>query len=467
MKTRTIQTTRKNPTSPVSGQQSVIFNDNGRATPPCSEQTLCLTLEGRTSKHLSPRFRCFLRRRLNTALSTFNHKQQAISMRKLVFLLGVILISASSLLGCNPDEAGDTEGTASSSETIKIGAILPLTGDLSAIGEGERRGLLMAVDSVKARHPDHEFELIIEDFASETQNAVSAANKLLNVNDVDAIITSTTAASEAVSPVLDSEEIPHFVISPDLDIVKKADNNYRVYYNFRAEAKEVNEFIESTSPDRISYLAAEYSSIQKEIENIIDPFAIERGIETASKDFFPVSNKNFRTPITRAKSANPDLVFLAPQVPQVELLTDQLYQNDFVPTQDRKFVASFTFNWRPRSYLKTLEDFYIASPRYQVMDTTNAYAKNFSQRFDGGPNFDTMYAYDNLIILSNLLVESVGSMDKFKKLFNNNDDYVGASGKIEFVGNRDTNVEIILTHIEDGKQAPVGKAGEDLAGAGQ
>jgi len=388
-------------------------------------------------------------------------------MRKLVFLLGIILISASSLLGCNPDEASDGESTASSTEPIKIGAILPLTGDLSAIGEGERRGLLMAVDSVKARHPDREFELIIEDFASETQNAVSAANKLLNVNNVDAIITSTTAASEAVSPVVDPEEVPHFVISPDLDIVDKADNNYRVYYNFRAEAKKVNEFIESSSPDKISYLAAEYSSIQKEIENIIEPFADDRGIETASKDFFPVSNKNFRTPITRAKSANPDLVFLAPQVPQVELLTDQIYQNDFGPTENRKFVASFTFNWRPRSYLTTLEDFYISSPRYQVMDTTNTYAENFSQRFEGDPNFDTMYAYDNLIILSNLMVDSGGEMDNFDKLFNNNDDYVGASGRIKFVGGRDTNVEIILTRIEDGKQVPVGEAGEDLAGVGQ
>lgn len=388
-------------------------------------------------------------------------------MRKLVFLLGIILISASSLLGCNPDEASDSESTASSTEPIKIGAILPLTGDLSAIGEGERRGLLMAVDSVRTRHPDREFELIVEDFASETQNAVSAANKLLNVNNVDAIITSTTAASEAVSPVVDPEEIPHFVISPDLDIVNKADNNYRVYYNFRAEAKEINEFIESSSLDKISYLAAEYSSIQKEIENIIEPFANNRGIETASKDFFPVSNKNFRTPITRAKSANPDLVFLAPQVPQVELLTDQIYQNNFGPTENRKFVASFTFNWRPRSYLTTLEDFYIASPRYQVMDTTNTYAENFSQRFEGDPNFDTMYAYDNLIVISNLMVESGGEIDKFDELFNNNDDYVGASGRIKFVGGRDTNVEIILTRIEDGKQVPVGEAGEDLAGVGQ
>jgi len=381
-------------------------------------------------------------------------------MRKLSLLLGLTLFFAFSFLGCNPEGTDGSSGSSSPEDPIKIGAILPLTGDLSAIGGGERRGLLLALDSVKARHPDREVELIIEDFASETKNAVTAANKLLNVNDVDAIITSTTAASEAVTPVVDPKEIPHFVISPDLDIVGRADNNYRVYYNFRAEANEVNDFLASSSIESMSFLAAQYASIQNEIEKIIEPFAKEHGIEVSSKDFLPVSQNDWRALISKAKSANPDLVFLAPQVNQVESLTTQLFENNMGPIQNRKLVGSFTFNWRSKRYIKTLEDFYIASPKFQVTDTSNVYVRKFQKRFESNPNFDTMYAYDNMIILSDLLMKSEGDLSKFKRLFNNHDEYVGASGKIRFVGNRDTNAEIVLTQIQNGEQVVVGEEEE-------
>jgi branched-chain amino acid transport system substrate-binding protein len=120
--------------------------------------------------------------------------------------------------------------------------ILPLTGNYAVIGEGEKKGIDMAVETLKQKFPGKKIEIIYEDYASETKNAVTAANKLISVDKVDAIITSTTAASEAVSPVVERAQKINFVISPDIEVVSKSQYNFRIYYNFNTEAEVVNAF---------------------------------------------------------------------------------------------------------------------------------------------------------------------------------------------------------------------------------
>lgn len=343
----------------------------------------------------------------------------------------------------------------SGEESIKIGAILPLTGRLSVIGEGEKKGLMLALDSLKTKYPAKKIELIFEDFASETKNAVTAANKLISINNVDAIITSTTAACEAVSPIVEEKNVIHFVISPDLDILKKSKTNFRVYYNFLTEAKVVNKFISQHSPKSISFLAVRYSSIQKEIEEVIEPFVTKSKINILSKDYFDITEKKFHTLIAKVKGLNPDLLFLAPQVNQVELLSNQLIENKFLPSDNNKFIASFTYVWRPRTYIETLNDFYILSPKFQVSDSANVYSDAFYKRYNEIPNFDMMYAYDNLNILVELLIQTNEDIGKFEKAFNSFGEYVGASGRIKFVGNNDTDVEVVLTQVKSGKQIEI------------
>jgi branched-chain amino acid transport system substrate-binding protein len=338
---------------------------------------------------------------------------------------------------------------------IKIGAILPLTGRLAVIGQGEQKGILLGLDILKEEFGEKSIQLFFEDFASETKNAVTAANKLIKTHKVDAIITSTTAGAEAVSPVIDANKVIHFVISPDADILSRSEYNFRIYYNFIAEAKIVQDFLLKSKTKDLSILAVTYSSIQKEIEEFIEPFAEKQNIKILSKDFFDITVKDFKTLIAKAKGQAPTIIFLAPQVNQVELLANQMLEANFGPTDSRKIICSFTFNWRPYSYIQTLEGFYILSPKFQVDGNKNIYAQKFSEKYNQEPSFDMMYAFDNIIILANILKKQPKDLTEFKNYFDSYGDYTGASGKINFVGNRDTAVEIVLTKIEGGKQVLV------------
>jgi branched-chain amino acid transport system substrate-binding protein len=340
-------------------------------------------------------------------------------------------------------------------ETIKIGAILPLTGNLSAIGTGEKKGIELAYDSIKKLYPDKEIVVIFEDFKSDTKLAVSAANKLISTDKVQAIITSTTAASEAVSPIVERNKIIHFVIAPDAEILKRSQFNYRIYYNYLTEAKIVNEFIniqkkEHTEYNSISFLAVSYSSIQKEIDEIIEPHIKNMNFKTLSKDYFDINTNDFKLYLSKIKSLNPNYIFLAPQVHQVIGLSDQLRDYNIQSTNNI-IICGFTYNWVDRVFINTLENFFIVSPKCQIINQGNLFQKMFISKYGHEANFDMLYAYDNFYILADLLVK-INDISTFEEKFNTHVPVNGASGIIHFIGNRDTDPEIILTHIVNGIQ---------------
>lgn len=99
-----------------------------------------------------------------------------------------------------------------------------------------------------------------------------------------------------------------------------------------------------------------------------------------------------------------------------------------------------------------MEGYYIVTPVFQTFDNNNAFVKAFNDRYNTNPSFDIAYAYDNTLILSELLISSKKEFKNFKEAFNKLGTRQGASGKINFVGNNETNAEIIVTKVVNGKQ---------------
>ena len=114
-------------------------------------------------------------------------------------------------------------------------------------------------------------------------------------------------------------------------------------------------------------------------------------------------------------------------------------------------IGSFTFNWKPADFISTLEGYYIVTPVFQTYDNSNTFVKAFNDKYNVKPSFDIAYAYDNTLILSELLISNK-EFNSFKEAFNKLGTRQGASGKINFIGNNETNTEIIVTKVVNGKQ---------------
>lgn len=91
---------------------------------------------------------------------------------------------------------GDVDGGQSSGEPIKVGVYLPLSGANAAVGQSGVEGIEMAVEEINAAGgiAGRPIEIIKEDEENDPTTAVSVVNKLINQDEVVAIIGSVNSS---------------------------------------------------------------------------------------------------------------------------------------------------------------------------------------------------------------------------------------------------------------------------------
>ena len=133
----------------------------------------------------------------------YAHHQDIKMVRNKFLFLGIIIISLLLIYGCSYKNVN------SNTKNIKIGLILPLTGDIAKFGEG----MLNAAELAR-NDSDKNVTLIVEDDKScDQKESVTAINKLILVDKVKAVVGSVCSHSMlAISPIAENNHI--ILISP-------------------------------------------------------------------------------------------------------------------------------------------------------------------------------------------------------------------------------------------------------------
>jgi len=96
-------------------------------------------------------------------------------------------------------------------EPYKVGAVFAITGPAAWLGEPERNSVRMLQDEINAQGGinGHPLELVIEDTVGEETRAVLAVNKLINKDNVLAIVgPSRSGTTMAVIPIVEKAQVP-------------------------------------------------------------------------------------------------------------------------------------------------------------------------------------------------------------------------------------------------------------------
>lgn len=90
----------------------------------------------------------------------------------------------------NPDNVSNTANTASSSEGLKLGTLLPITGDLASIGQNMPVAIQLAVDTINACNGVNEnpVTLINEDSQTDPSAGTTAMTKLAEADKVAGVV---------------------------------------------------------------------------------------------------------------------------------------------------------------------------------------------------------------------------------------------------------------------------------------
>ena len=196
-------------------------------------------------------------------------------------------------------------------ETLKIGYIGPLTGDVAAVGQGHQKVLQMAVEELNSQGQN--IEVIFEDGKCDGKEAVSAINKLINVDGVKYVI-GGQCSSETLGAAPIAEQNKVVMISPlssNPAVTDAGDYIFRVYPSDNYQGKFAAKYMkEELGVSEVATL----SCLDDWCKGLKDVFVSEfesLGGNVIEIQEFEKGSSDLKTQLTKIKRKNPEMIFMA------------------------------------------------------------------------------------------------------------------------------------------------------------
>ena len=234
------------------------------------------------------------------------------------WLLSLCMVLA--LTACK-DEKKETT-TTNTKPIVKIGAILPLSGDLAVWGNSEKQGLMLAKGNLPA-DLKNKYELVIEDSSNANKNIQHLAQKLISVDKVNAIITMFDPAANIVGPMASANKIIHFGQSWFPQYVTD-EYNYNVYADMKEEAQLIANYLANKKIKKVYLFTVNQTGFIGGTD-ILKQLLKEQSIEY-QETTFNFGQTDFRTDIVKAKSFEAQAYIIGAFAPEADILTKQLKQ---------------------------------------------------------------------------------------------------------------------------------------------
>jgi branched-chain amino acid transport system substrate-binding protein len=199
------------------------------------------------------------------------------------------------------------------SGVIKIGAILPLTGTAATQGESVRNAIAMAVEERNAQGGINgkKVELIIEDTSLSAEKAVSAFNKLFNIDKVNFFLGPQGSAEiAAVAPIIEKNDAIMVNFGGGSSPYSKYGKNaFTTSAVFGFEVPKIVGYMSERGYKNIAFLGVKTDSLVQ-AQEILKKELSNRGMNLVAGELMDATNKDFKTDLLKIKEANPDAIYL-------------------------------------------------------------------------------------------------------------------------------------------------------------
>lgn len=197
-------------------------------------------------------------------------------------------------------------------EPIKIGVVLPLTGDLSSMGEPAKNAVELSLEEINNAGGINGRKLvaIFENGKCDGAASISAVQKLINVDKVSAIIGEIcSGATIAMAPIVEKNKIP--LISPcssSPDITNAGDYIFRVYPSDSLQGKYMAEYVKNIlkqSRVAILYINNDWGN---GVAQVFEKTFVDIGGIIVLRDSYLQGSNDIKTQLTKIKSVNPEAI---------------------------------------------------------------------------------------------------------------------------------------------------------------
>lgn len=355
--------------------------------------------------------------------------------------------------GCEQQESSDAE-----EEKIKIGAVLPLTGDVSSFGQSSKNALEMLVEETNQNGGvlGKKIKIIYKDDKNKPENAVKELEKLINDEKIVAVIGSATSeCSIAMGSIATKNKIPMITATATDPKVTEEGGEY-VYRACFNDAFQGNILAQYVSKDLNKKTAAviydaENGYSKNLAENFKSSFEKAGGKIVAFENYL-TGEQDFSNQLEKVKQGNPEVLLLPNYYNSVGKIACK------AKLEGIKSILIGGDGWDSSELLKTRGKFVdgaFFSNHYSAGDACPElveFNKAYNEKYHKVSDASSALAYDACKILLKAMEKAESTEgDKIKNEIKKT-EISAVSGKIKFNGGRDPIKSVVITKIENGEQ---------------
>ena len=324
-----------------------------------------------------------------------------------------------------------------SKEPIKIGVILPLSGDAAFIGEAAKNSAILAKESFgKTKNT---YELIFEDDQIDSKKTVLAFRKLVDFNKIKAVITGFSGPGNAIAPLAEKEQVIHFSIgSTDTTIPK---NKKFVFSHWLLPEKQAEVYIKEAKIRGLKKIAMIVVNQQGTIATRDALLKEDPTIFILKDDTISPEERDFRTIIAKAKNEKADALMLLTLPGQLTSTVKQI--KDLGITVPLTSAGSVEHE---KEAFPLLEGQWYISPE----GPSDTFVEKYKEKYGSLPQIGSGNVYDVINILISSFEKSKGVEDVVK-VISEIRDFPGAMGILDVDSEGSIIGTAIVKKIIDGK----------------
>ncbi len=335
-----------------------------------------------------------------------------------------------------------------SAETIKIAGIFALTGRAAHIGTSQRDAVIIAIDEVNAQGGinGRKLEMVMGDTESNPTKAVMALKKVLESQDVVAIIGPTlTGTGMAMRGFVEKEKIPTFMHSGG-DVIlmaplNKKDPNSKPKWTFKSPYKaadamaKICQYMQSKGIKKIGFLYSNEGFGKDGLKNVTVQ-APKYGVQLVASEAFEPKDVDMTAQMTRINAKGVEGIIAWTVGPAMGIIAKNVKQLGIKAPLFECHGAGDPIFWKVAG--EAGEGVMMPSTKIVVADQLpdsdvqkkkiQAYVKAYREKFNREPGTMVAYGADAAYIVVEAIKKVGPDRAKIRDAIESTSGYVGISG---------------------------------------
>lgn len=298
-------------------------------------------------------------------------------------------------------------GAAASAESVKVGLIAPLTGEVAVYGNAVKEAVQLYIDDFNAADHPFDINLIIYDDKGDPTEAMNAYNKLVYQDDIAVLLGPVTSSPTfGVAEASVDDGIP--ALTPTAthpDVTTYGDNFFRACFEDPFQGGSMAKF--AASELKATTAAIIYNNADTYSIGLRDAFmktAEEVGLTVTTTEAYGASDIDFRAQLTNIIKTNPDVLFIPYYYNVTYMICSQArelgYTGTFLGVDGTDGVLSIE-----GADVSVFDGMYFANHYSADSDSpiTQAFIKAYKEKYGTTPNALAALGYDGAMIVCDAL----------------------------------------------------------------